>query len=365
MNPDHEKAPAIARSDTDQSLRVEREKTDEELIQDRSAVEEDSDAVVGRARDRADEVLHAARDQSDRAMTGDRAPPSVQDDVARERRKEDELLAEERALEDTQLELERDERKRALQELLRLEREATDQNLRIERARSDRSLFSRDDLLAIVSHDLRDLLGAIALNTTLIVKEAEQKEPADSILRRAEGIRRVTARMNRLIGDLVDIASIEAGKLRVTPKPGDAAPLARESVEAFQPSAAAKGVTLAVEVAGDALVATFDPERVMQVLANLLSNAIKFTPAGGSIVLRLDRLPNQVRFTVRDTGPGIAADAQSAVFMRFWQADTGDRRGMGLGLYISRCLVEAQGGVIWLESEPGRGSTFCFTLPAA
>lgn len=357
--------PEVARSDTDTSLRDERTSTDRKLAARRAAVEEDSDAVVGRARDRADEVLSAARGQADDALEGKRASPRSRDELARDRGEEDEVVQAERALADRQLEVERDERSRALKELLKLERVATDQHLLIERARSDEALLSRDEFMGLVAHDLRSLLGGIALNASLLVKGAEAREPHEAVARRAEGIQRFTARMNRLIRDLSDVASIEAGKFRVSAEAADAAPLVHESIDAFQPAAFEKGLTLEAHVAEGSFRATFDRERVLQVLSNLLSNAVKFTPKGGRVSLRLRHLDGQVRFSVSDTGPGIEAGRHEAVFRRFWQAQEGDPRGMGLGLFISKCIVEAQGGTLSLESTPGQGSTFSFTLPAA
>ncbi|MDQ3264883.1 MAG: hybrid sensor histidine kinase/response regulator [Myxococcota bacterium] len=364
--PGAKKEPRVERDDTDKSLRVERMKVDAELAQRRISVEEDSDAVVQLARDKADGVLRTARGQADqRTLESNQPSVRIREDVSRKRGKEDEILEGERAVADGLLERERDERTKALKELHRLEREATDEHLVVERARSDAALISRDDFLAMVSHELRNMLGGIALSAAMIVKQTSGHDGAKTILRNAEGIQRFTARMNRLIGDLVDVASIDAGALRVAAELGDASGLVGESVEAFQQSAAAKGVSLNVEVAKDSLLARFDHERVLQVLANLLSNAIKFTPKGGHISLRLDRIDGRVRFTVSDTGSGIDPAKHEAVFIRFWQADMRDRRGMGLGLYISKCIVEAHGGTIWAESKLGQGSTFCFTLPAA
>jgi signal transduction histidine kinase len=112
-------------------------------------------------------------------------------------------------------------------------------------------------------------------------------------------------------------------------------------------------------------MAKFDHERILQVLANLLTNAIKFTPAGGRILLRVEPVGQDVCFSVADTGPGIPSHQLESVFERFWQARSEDRRGLGLGLFISKGIVEAHGGRIWAESQPGKGSTFSFTLAGA
>lgn len=355
----------VARNDTDNSLRVERHKTDKELSEQRSVLQSDSDAVVQRAREKADAVLETARANADVALNSEAPAPNVKAAVTRERSREDKILEGERAVADEQLEVEREVRQKALRELLRLERDATDGHLLIERARADEALLSRDDFMAIVSHDLRGMLGGIAVSAALIVKDTAHSDSAGVIRRRADGIQKFTSRMSRLIGDLVDVASMESGKLKVTAQADDAGRIARESVEAFQADIETRGHTLSVEIADGPLPARFDPERVLQVLANLFGNAIKFTPYGGQIAFRVKRAPDGgVRFSVTDSGPGIDASKHQAVFNRFWQADEADRRGMGLGLYISRCIVEAHGGQISVESAPGKGSTFCFTLPA-
>jgi len=171
--------------------------------------------------------------------------------------------------------------------------------------------------------------------------------------------------MNRLIGDLVDVASIDAGKLAVTPAQGDWTVLLAESVEMFQGAALAKNITLTVEGEHSPLPAAFDHERLLQVLANLVTNAMKFTPEGGKISLRADRVGDQIAFAITDDGCGVPAEMLESIFQRFWQVGTNDRRGLGLGLYISRCIIEAHGGKIRAESEPGRGCTVRFTVPVA
>jgi signal transduction histidine kinase len=113
------------------------------------------------------------------------------------------------------------------------------------------------------------------------------------------------------------------------------------------------------------LLAKYDQDRILQVLANLLSNAIKFTGDRGSIAVHVESIGTEVRFSVADTGAGVEPDHLESIFERFWQVTRGDRRGLGLGLFISRCIVEAHGGRIWAESALGRGSTFYFTLPGA
>jgi signal transduction histidine kinase len=360
-----DKNPPPERSHTDESLRQERQKSDREYANKDTAIEEGADASIHRARGRADESLRAAREHAEVKLEQAEAPAEARESVSRERAREDATLQGERATADAELRDEREERKRALATLLHLERAETDLRLLTERARADEGIATRDEFLGMVSHDLRTLLGGIALQAALLKRGSAEHEEGRKSVQAAEKIQRFTARMNRLIGDLVDVASIEDGRIRVAPELKDATALVQESFEVFLPEASAHGILLSVEMRGDTLMAKFDHERILQVLANLLSNAIKFTPAGGSISLLVEPVGQDVRFSVTDTGPGVPSHQLEAVFERFWQARREDRRGLGLGLYISRGIIEAHGGRIWAESQPGKGSTFSFTLPGA
>jgi signal transduction histidine kinase len=360
-----EKTPRPERSHTDESLRSEREHSDREYSKTQTAIEEASYASVQTARERADQISQEARDIADVNLARGKTSPEARESVDRERAHEDAALQGERAASDAEMEAERVEGKRALAALLFLERKETDSRLLLERARSDEGLATRDDFLGMVSHDARTLLAGIALQATLLKRNAAEDEAGRRTVQGLEKIERFTARLNRLLGDLMDVASIEAGKLLVVPALQDATALVRESAEAFQPLATAHGLTLSVEIRGKDLKAKFDHERVHQVLANLLSNAIKFTKPGGRISIRVESLGHEVHCSVTDTGAGIPSHQLNAVFERFWQAGSGDRRGLGLGLYISKCIVEAHGGRIWAESQPGVGSTFTFTLQGA
>jgi signal transduction histidine kinase len=169
--------------------------------------------------------------------------------------------------------------------------------------------------------------------------------------------------MNRLISDLVDVASIDAGILAMTRTPGDGRKLVAEAVETFRAAAATKRNSIEADVSAEDLPADFDHERLLHVFANLLSNAIKFTAANATITLRATRDEHELHFSVADTGVGVPADMLELIFERFWQVGKNDRRGTGLGLYISRCIVEAHGGKIWAESSVGAGTTVHFTIP--
>jgi signal transduction histidine kinase len=245
------------------------------------------------------------------------------------------------------------------------ERKSTDHSLSTERVRADDAVAHRDDILAMVSHDLRDLLGAIVSASALVLRTATTGEAGNATRTGAERIQRYAARMKRLLDDLTDVARIDAGKLSLQPMPGNLTPLISEAVVAFRGAAASKEVSFDLPVCDEPVPSIFDGDRVLQVLSNLIANAIKFTPTGGRIRIDCAHHDNMAKISVTDTGPGIAPDLLEAIFERFRQGENPQRRGLGLGLYISRTLIEAQHGKIWAESAPGNGTTVSFTLPLA
>ncbi|HVF33834.1 MAG TPA: ATP-binding protein [Candidatus Saccharimonadia bacterium] len=351
------------RQQTDRSLRAERAKVDRAL-EDKASVEQAADEVVHEARTDADAVLQAARDEADgRDDSVDAGIAALS--IADARLVQDEALRDERAVADESLRLERAASARALAQLLPLERANTDRYLLTERARSDDAVSNRDDFLGMVTHDLRDLLGGIVLSATLLGRGATGNDSREQTQVAAARIQRYAARMNRLIGDLVDVARIDAGKLAVHPTDGDWTALVEEAIESFRPLAAERDLRLETDPEGAPapLTAVFDHDRMMQVLANLITNAIKFTPLGGQIRIGSVLADDGLHVSVTDTGDGIPAELLEAVFERFRQAGRNDRRGLGLGLYISRQIVEAHGGRIWAESGHGEGSCLRFTLP--
>jgi len=267
---------------TDVSLREEREEADREMIAHRFATEKHADAVVEQARETADAVLVAAREKVDKTVDA-AATRSVQAAIAEDRDVEDATLCDERALADETLRHEREARASLRTRLLPHERDATDQYLLTERARSDDALATRDDFLGMVAHDLRDLLNGIVVSSQLLAQKLEKHSDSERLLLETTRIERYGARMNRLIGDLVDVASIDAGKLAMQTGEGDVASLVLEAVEVLQITASAKGVSLAVQDVREPFLAEFDHDRLLQVLANLIANSIKFTPKGGNI----------------------------------------------------------------------------------
>ncbi len=361
--PPEDKRQSPERAETDESLRIERQKTDQALLVKQESLENAADAVVDRARGLADVVLNEARDKADQKLDQEEPPVGARETVGEERALEDAALQSERTAADESIRREREAYARALHRLLPLERERTDRHLLTERARSDFAIANRDDFLGIVSHDLRNLLQGIVMSTDLLSIRAADDEAGRRMLAGLQRIERYAARMIRLIGDLVDVTSIDAGKLAVTPSRQDLCALVAEAMATFEPVASAKGISLVSENAEPSILADFDYDRMMQVLANLLTNAIKFSPEGGRISIRVERAAGKALCRVADTGPGIPGNMLELVFERFWQIGANDRRGLGLGLYISRCIVEAHGGTIWAESELGEGSRLSFTLP--
>jgi len=350
---------APEREQTDESLRAEREKTDRALTLSQEVVKDDAGVVVQAAREHADAVLVAAREKADAKLED--SPEAA---IAEERRTEDQILRAERALADAKIERERAEVERLHARHLREEREATDEHLETERERADDVLQYRDDFLGMVCHDLRDLLGGIVMGSTLLSRKASHEtEEGRVTLAVTARIERSAARMGRLIGDLVDVASIDAGKLAVAKSRDHASKVIAEAIDGLQAAAAEKGVPLAAECAETGLAAEFDHGRILQVLVNLIANSIKFTPKGGRIDVSCERAGGTLSFCVSDTGEGIPAANLESVFERFSQVGKNDRRGLGLGLYISRCLVEAHGGTIRAESTLGAGTRMIFTLP--
>lgn len=351
----------LQRDQTDESLRVERDRADACVAEKREVVEDEADEVVRIARQRADQIVQTARDDADREHGTQSTATEASSEGKRTRA--DVVLDQERSSEDAALQHERAERRRYLADFLVVEREATDKDLIGERAHADTVIAARDDFLATVSHELRSLLGGLSLNTGMLLRHAPEGAGGDKMRTLGATSQRQVARMNRLINDLLDIASIEAGKLTLLPEQVDVAKILHDTLDAFEPIAAAKRITLNADAAALPLHARLDDGRILQVLANLVSNAIKFTPAEGRVSIRIRTERDEIHFAVSDTGIGIPEDALQGVFERFRQVNK-DRRGLGLGLHISKCIVEAHGGRMWAESKLAAGSTFHFALPA-
>jgi signal transduction histidine kinase len=223
---------------------------------------------------------------------------------------------------------------------------------------------ARDDLLAIVAHDLRNPLNTIFMSTELLL-ELESLDALPAERRHIATIRRSAEQMNSLIEDLMDVKRIETGQLAVEPRPLRLGSVIREALDLLRPVAQSRGQSIDEDISDDLPGASADPGRIQQVVSNLVGNALKFSLTGGRVMVSAECVASEIRIAITDTGPGITADQLPHVFGRFWQGQRSDRRGIGLGLAIAKGIIDAHGGRIWVESRAGEGATFYFTLPTA
>ncbi len=225
----------------------------------------------------------------------------------------------------------------------------------------------RDELLAIVSHDLRNPVNAIVMLTGALLSRSDSGAAVPVEIEQLEAMRGAARQADGLIQDLQDVSRITAGRLRVDARPAAIADAITQTVELFEPSAEAAELTLTYDVPRELPRVLADVPRVQQVLSNLLVNAIKFTPAGGRVhvVASLDDEGRFVHVNVCDTGPGIAPEDVPRLFERYWQAPRLLRAGSGLGLFIAKGIIEAHGGTIEVDTAMGKGTAFVFTLPVA
>lgn len=347
------------------SKRKAREKTDETRRDSDLASENQADVSRDAERVEADKAKLKSRSDSDasrdlgRADKG-RSPAEREDErderLRLERETSDQAIKGERLRADTATERERSHHQASAKssaELLSQEQESHQE--------TQATLTTREEFLAIVSHDLRNPLNHISLAAQNLLEEPKYvKELATSISRS-------TGEMLRLIQDLLDIERIAGGgKLTLHYEEQDVSEIIKEAVEKFQGEAAPKEITLSAKPEDVCGYVVCDRSRVMQVLSNLIGNAIKFTPVRGEICVscaRTDTGGKEVQVSVSDTGEGIAPEKIKTIFERFSQINSQDRRGIGLGLYIAKMMVEEHPGRIWVESKLGEGSTFHFTLP--
>ncbi len=247
-------------------------------------------------------------------------------------------------------------------ELVRTQRALAKESARLAQALrvQEAAVHLRDDVLAIVAHDLRNPLDRISASVALLLDDTLASESRVRLLGVME---RTVTGMNRLVRDLLDAASIDTGRLALERRRVDVTQLLDHVREVYAPHAAAKHIRFECRAEGT-LAVHADQERVMQLLGNLLTNAIRLTPSNGQIDVHAELAGKQVRFAVSDTGPGIPRQDLPFVFERFWQGRPEARGSAGLGLTIGKGIAEGHGGAIWVESEVGRGTTFFFTLPA-
>ncbi|HEX8696723.1 MAG TPA: PAS domain S-box protein [Longimicrobium sp.] len=230
-------------------------------------------------------------------------------------------------------------------------------------AEAQEALEAREQVLRVVSHDLRNPLGAVVAHADMLLEEADA--PPEVRREWAGTLRGAAGQMTRMIRDLMDAAQLQSGRLSIEPAPCPARALVLEAVQMLRPLAAERGQRLDFDAPEGLPDVHADRERVLQVLSNLVGNAVKFTPRGGEVVVRARQLGAQVAFSVADTGPGLADEELERVFEPFWRGRRAGRDGLGLGLAIARWLVEAHGGTLRAANGGEGGAVFEFTLPVA
>ena len=230
---------------------------------------------------------------------------------------------------------------------------------------AERAVRLRQDILAIVSHDLRTPLGNVLSSVESLLHTAVSHERRVAGRRQLEVIRRSVQQMDRMISDLLDLSSIEAGHLSVERSNQDLQVLVEEVLESVQPTLMQKRLEVFANFPGKRILVHCDRERILQALGNILGNAAKFTPEGGRIEIEAESRAREARLSITDNGPGIPRARLAHVFDRYWQAEGHSKGGRGLGLFIAKGIIEAHEGRIWVESDLGKGSTFSITLPAA
>jgi signal transduction histidine kinase len=375
------------RAHTDASLGAERAAADSGEHRSEALALRALDDLVERDRILADTRLLRFRDSADRLLARARSASPLNDGgVAQERRIADQGKKTEREDMDARLQSERQrsdvivETERSEQETQRAQLEAhrqdTNDQLSSERHDTDATVTALghtrdalalseghqeryDDVLGMVTHDLRSPLAVLMITAETIAEDTQEPATREA----AQRMTRAAARMERLLADLLDVARIQSGALRITKRQYAVAPLVTEILKTYGPLFTDRGLTFMVDAPATAIVASFDYDRIVQVLSNLLGNAMKFTPRGGTVTLEVQQRAEHIEFNLRDNGPGICASALPHVFERFWQIASADRRGLGLGLYICEKIVAAHGGTIRAESEFGQGATLRFTLP--
>jgi len=269
--------------------------------------------------------------------------------------------------------------------LLENERKETDSNLLEERVHTDveseqisnllsdetvshdvtrAALVTKDQIMAIVSHDLQNSIVAISIGAHLMRRGlSEDAVDTVSLLETLGMIEQGAAGMDRLISALLDVERMAQDKLILKLERVDVRAILQECVDLFAPVVSSKSFSMTIHTGPEPIFADLDHDRILQVLSNLIGNALKFTPNGGTIELSARKQETQVEISVTDNGPGIPEQATALIFERFSQLKSNDRRGLGLGLFIAKWIVGAHKGRIWVTSNVGKGSTFSFTLP--
>jgi signal transduction histidine kinase len=233
---------------------------------------------------------------------------------------------------------------------------------RIARAHAEDIARTRQEAVAVVSHDLRNPMNAIATSATLM-SMAIEKGNTDGLLPRVQTIQNAVNRMNALIRDLLDTTRIQSGGLAINLQLEDFGVIVGQIAQLLGPTLNAKKQTFEITLPENGVRAACDRERIFQVLSNLVGNASKFGPEGSAIAIRVTPAPDEILVEVIDRGPGISAEHMQHIFEPYWRASPQRQTGLGLGLAIAKGIVDAHRSRLWVESRVGEGSRFCFTLP--
>lgn len=243
------------------------------------------------------------------------------------------------------------------------------------RTEAERASRARDEVIAIVAHDLRNPMNTILTAATMIDQALDEQAEHDMETAKTpliadlktydKAIQDSIKSMDRLIRDLLDVSRIEAGSFGIRRARVELRALIDETLKLLEPQARAQDITLSSAIAADLRPLHADRERLVQVLSNLLGNALKFTAPGGRISVRALNAESSVQISVEDSGSGIPVADLPHIFDRYWRPDRASRTGAGLGLAICKGIVDAHGGRIWVESTLGHGTTIHFTVPCA
>jgi signal transduction histidine kinase len=232
-----------------------------------------------------------------------------------------------------------------------------------EHRKAQLAIKARDNVLAMVSHDLRSPLSSILLHAGFLWRALVQGEPVTDLQSGLQSIHRSARTMSRLIEDLLDAVKIEAGRFRIEQKMSDLVPVIEDAVEGTRSAAEAKRIGLVLDLPNARQELSCDRDRLTQAMTNLLSNAVKFSPEGAPVEVKLDSSGDWISISIQDWGPGISEEHLCQLFRPYWQAAETAHLGTGLGLYISKSIVDAHGGRIEVRSARERGAMFTVLLP--
>ncbi len=372
------------------TLDVDRRVKDDSFKSHTGDTEAQTDTAVTITRIEADKAKQKRRSDFDRWLLGVSSKfvqigsqSSVDWQILKERSSEDSAIELERLQSDFAINFEREEKKKLFSDLIKHEREINDKSLVKEQAKSvlkaeasanllsvemaahldtKKALTTREEFVAIVSHDLRNPIGTIFSCAEILLDESSVNLNDDA-KHWIELIKRSANSSLRLISDILDMERIVGGKLQLNLERCQISDLVKESVENNTHLASAKTILLRASPMSITGYITCDKARIEQVLSNLIGNAVKFTPEGGAVVITVEENEKEIKVSVNDTGPGIPENQIGRIFERFTQLENKNRTGLGLGLHISKTLIEFHQGKIGVTSSIGTGSTFYFTLP--